>query len=101
MNEIFEDMENQGRQGLLAIRDRCCPGLIATDVAIREENGTYGDIVNYAKDRHADLIILATHGRTSFNHFFLGSIAERVIRHSPIPVLVVPTRGLNTKIDKK
>ena len=37
----------------------------------------------------ADLIILATHGRTGLSHVLLGSVAERVVRHAPCPVLVV------------
>lgn len=37
----------------------------------------------------ADLIVMATHGRTGFEHVLLGSVAERVIRTAPCPVLVV------------
>ncbi len=37
----------------------------------------------------ADLIVMATHGRTGISHFFLGSVAERVVRESPRPVLTI------------
>ncbi len=37
----------------------------------------------------ADLIVMATHGRTGISHFFLGSVAERVVRESPCPVLTL------------
>jgi len=37
----------------------------------------------------ADSIVMATHGRTGVGHFFLGSVAERVVRESPRPVLTV------------
>lgn len=43
-----------------------------------------------AKELKADLICLSTHGRTGLAHLFLGSVAERVVRHAPCPVLVVP-----------
>lgn len=36
-----------------------------------------------------DIIILSTHGRTGLAHVFMGSVAERVVRHAPCPVLVV------------
>jgi nucleotide-binding universal stress UspA family protein len=36
-----------------------------------------------------DLVVVSTHGRTGFSQFFIGSVAERVVRLSPIPVLVV------------
>jgi universal stress protein A len=46
-------------------------------------------ILNLARDRKADLIIVATHGRTGLSHMVLGSVAEKVIRHAPCPVFVV------------
>jgi len=37
----------------------------------------------------ADLIVMATHGRTGLSHFFLGSVAERVVREAPCPVMTI------------
>jgi nucleotide-binding universal stress UspA family protein len=47
------------------------------------------EIINAAKESGIDLIILSTHGRTGLAHVFLGSTAERVVRHAGCPVLVV------------
>jgi nucleotide-binding universal stress UspA family protein len=47
-------------------------------------------ILSMAKSKKADLIIMGTHGRTGLNHLLMGSVAEYVIRHSGIPVMVVP-----------
>lgn len=47
------------------------------------------EIIRVAKDRDADLIVIATHGRTGLKHLFMGSTAERVIRHVHCPVLIV------------
>lgn len=47
------------------------------------------EIVNTAKNRHHDLIIMGTHGRTGLKHVLLGSVAEKVVRLAPCPVLVV------------
>ena len=49
------------------------------------------EIVNLATDERADLIIIGTHGRTGLNRLLLGSIADRVIRFAPCPVLTVRT----------
>lgn len=48
------------------------------------------DILKTAKDWDADLLVLGTHGRTGLKHLLMGSTAERVMRHSEIPVLMVP-----------
>ena len=39
--------------------------------------------------RHADTIVMTTLGRTGLTHLLIGSVAEKVVRHSPIPVLIV------------
>src|SRR5262249_13531113 len=46
-------------------------------------------IVRLAEELAVDLIVMATHGRTSLPHFLLGSVAEKVIRHAPCPVLTI------------
>ena len=46
-------------------------------------------IVDYAKQHAIDLIILGTHGRGAVAQVFLGSVAERVVRTAPCPVLTV------------
>jgi nucleotide-binding universal stress UspA family protein len=51
------------------------------------------DIIKTAESWSADLIVMGTHGRTGLMHLLLGSIAEHVLRHSTIPVLVVPSKG--------
>ena len=47
------------------------------------------EIVEMAKEADIDLIVIATHGNTSWKHFCIGSTAERVVRAAPCPVLVV------------
>jgi nucleotide-binding universal stress UspA family protein len=49
-------------------------------------------IVRTAEELDVDLIIMATHGRTGVPHMVLGSVAEKVVRHAPCPVLTVRQR---------
>lgn len=49
------------------------------------------DICAFAKDHNVDLIITSTHGLAGLKHVLIGSIAERVVRHAPCPVLVLPS----------
>ncbi|QDU64719.1 Putative universal stress protein [Planctomycetes bacterium Pan216] len=49
----------------------------------------FHEICRYAKQEEVDLIILGTHGRSGLAHFLMGSVAERVVRAAPCPVLTV------------
>ncbi len=46
-------------------------------------------IVKLAEEEHADVIVMGTHGRTGLKHMLIGSVAEKVVRRSHCPVLVV------------
>ena len=52
------------------------------------------EILDGIWDRHPDLVAMTSHGRTGLTHLLLGSIAEEVLRTSPVPVLLFPTRAL-------
>jgi nucleotide-binding universal stress UspA family protein len=50
------------------------------------------EILRYAVEANAGLVVLGTHGRTGFERFMLGSVTETVVRKAPCPVLTVPGR---------
>ena len=55
-------------------------------------------IIEYAEENEVDLITLGTHGRSAVSHFLLGSVAERVVRSAPCPVLTIgPEHGAESK----
>ena len=63
------------------------PGVaITTTVVI---GSPFHDICKIAEQSKSDLIVVGSHGRTGLSHVLLGSVAERVVRHAPCPVLVV------------
>ena len=49
----------------------------------------YVEILTYAKERDIDLIVMGTHGRGFVGHVVMGSVAEKVVRHAPCPVMTV------------
>jgi nucleotide-binding universal stress UspA family protein len=53
----------------------------------------YKEITHYAAEHEVDLVIMGTHGRTGIAHWFLGSVAEMVVRKAPCPVLTIPKPG--------
>ncbi len=47
------------------------------------------EIINYIQEHHIDLVIMGTHGRKGMDKILFGSVAERVLKTSPVPVMVV------------
>lgn len=63
-------------------------GAVAVDVNL-EHGRADREIIACAKAGGFDLIIMGTHGRTGLSHVLLGSVAERVVRRAPCPVMTV------------
>ena len=59
----------------------------------------FNEIINASTEIGADLVVIGTHGRTGISHVMLGSVAEKVVRKAPCPVLTVrmppPIPGTN------
>jgi nucleotide-binding universal stress UspA family protein len=93
--ETIATIEEAGRQaGQQVLEDSAAlarqAGLLV-EAALVENAGmrTSGAIVDEAKRWRADLIAMGTHGRHGLAHVFLGSVAEGVVRTTPVPVLLV------------
>ncbi len=60
-------------------------------VAVAAEAGTASEVIlDQAKKRNADLVVMSTHGRGGWDRVILGSVTEKVLRSAPCPVLIVP-----------
>lgn len=57
-----------------------------------EEGKPFEMILKVAEEWEADLIVLGTHGRTGLTHLLMGSVTEKVIRHSTKPLFIIPTK---------
>lgn len=64
---------------------------VACETVLRELDVQHAAdaIVSEAVAKECDLIVMGTHGRRGINRLFLGSDSEKVLRHSPVPVLLV------------
>jgi nucleotide-binding universal stress UspA family protein len=58
-----------------------------------EYGPTADGIIKCSKDFGADLIVIGTHNRTGLDRLLSGSVSEHVVRHSAVPVLVVPKKS--------
>lgn len=59
------------------------------------------EIVRFAEDEAVDLVVMATHGRTGLQHMVMGSVAEKVVRFSGVPVLTVKPKPVRESILRK
>ena len=78
--------------------------LIKEGVSARGEvvNGKAVDeILDYAEKNNFSLIIISTHGRSGISRWAFGSVADKVVRHSVIPVLMVTPTGCRINMDNR
>ncbi len=80
--------ETASKKRLLKIAGDLIP-MGRLEKAVIREGTPFFEISAAAKSLKADLIVIATHGRTGLSHVLMGSTAERVVRHAPCPVLTI------------
>jgi nucleotide-binding universal stress UspA family protein len=86
LGETITDWETRAQHRLVETVDEASP---APTVLRTLVGSPHSAIVGYAEQQRVDLIVLGTHGRGPLGHVLLGSVAERVIRAAPCPVLTV------------
>jgi nucleotide-binding universal stress UspA family protein len=84
----LQDLEKSARDELAKLPPADLAGSL-TVVREARHGAPFLEIVRYARDKQIDLIVLGTHGRSGLAHVLLGSVAEKVVRKSPCPVLTV------------
>ncbi len=88
---VAADILSESAHRLALARDAAAPSGVPIETAV-EEGAPAEQIVRYAAERGFDLIVVGTHGRRGLSRLALGSVAERVVRTSSLPVLTVPPR---------
>ena len=88
MNDLVADMQSLAQKQLEEMPN--LPGTEDLKVVREVRVGpAFLEILRYAKKSDIDLIVIGTHGRTGIKHMLLGSVAEKVVRKAPCPVLTV------------
>ena len=85
---LREEIERESRQRLESMLPPSDRERLRAEVALLAGN-PFIEIIRYAKANGIDLIVMGTHGRGPIAHMLLGSVAEKVVRKSPCPVLTV------------
>lgn len=84
----IQDLEAEITNSMQAYLERVTAAGLEGEIAV-VHGVPFHEILETAKMQQVDLIIMGTHGRTGFQHVLLGSVAEKVVRLAPCPVLVV------------
>ncbi|MEA3332468.1 MAG: universal stress protein [Pseudomonadota bacterium] len=92
-SEFISQVQETVRQEVVQCSGYCETSGIVCDGEIRH-GVPYEEIIKYAKEIDADLIVMSTHGHTGLSHILLGSVAEKIVRYAPCPVLT-------TRVDDK
>lgn len=83
LNPPVEESRQQAETALMQVMpDRAA-------VRATAEGPAFLGIIRYAKEHGIDLIVMGTHGRSGIAHVMIGSVAERVVRKAPCPVMTV------------
>ena len=86
--EILEIQKNQSENIVDQAIKKFAGDMIVTH--FNDYGSTADGIISCSKEFEADLIVIGTHSRSGLDRFLMGSVAEHVVRHSEVPVLVVP-----------
>ncbi|TVL94946.1 MAG: universal stress protein, partial [Candidatus Kuenenia stuttgartiensis] len=87
-NIINEETIDMLKSRLLKSVNEETQGKISVE-AIVVQGVPFAEIIRTAKECNTDLIVLGTHGRTGLAHVVMGSVAEKVVRKAPCPVLTI------------
>lgn len=85
---LADELEREGERALAEAEKRAeAAGVTMTTVVVR--GVPHESILEHAEDIGADVVVMSTHGRTGLDRFLLGSVTEKVIRSTELPVLVI------------
>lgn len=87
--DLIEELEIDARKQLQVCTDNLVDDSEIKVTQTLRKGIDYEEIVSYAVEVNSSIIVIATHGRTGTLHNLLGSVAEKVIRYSKCPVLVI------------
>jgi nucleotide-binding universal stress UspA family protein len=96
--DYFRTIEESARKRMSQVLTESQKAAFKVHIELRT-GSPYAEIVQYADEQHIDLIVMGTHGRGGVAHMLLGSVAEKVVRKAPCPVLTVRA-GEQTSADR-
>jgi len=88
--QLEEELSKNTRKLLEKVKGRIEKENIECETLVRIDEQPHEPIVQEARKRNVDLIVMGTRGMTGLKRVLMGSVAQKVIGHAPCPVMVVP-----------
>ena len=88
-----QDVETRILEGLQRLGDERLEGVKRIEPVVLTGASPADEICKYAAKKKIDMIVVSTHGRTGLAHLLIGSVAEKIVRHAPCPVLTLRTKS--------
>ncbi len=90
--DAWPELKEVAERSMRAIANKWLEGRVPFEIVIRPGDPA-AEVVRAEEDLNADLVVMATHGRTGADYLHLGSVTERVVRQSTRPVLTLRPRS--------
>ncbi|WP_335998826.1 universal stress protein [Halorientalis halophila] len=87
--DVLDSLEATGKRAIQEVTDQARAADVGTVEGMVAEGQPHRAILTYVEDNGIDLVVMGTHGRTGLDRYLLGSVTEKVVRTSPVPVLTV------------
>ncbi len=85
---MYEILKSEGNKAISYVKETGENTGVEVKEIIKEGHPS-NEIIDFAENNNVDLIVMGTHGKSGIDRFLLGSVAEKVVRNSKIPVMVV------------
>jgi nucleotide-binding universal stress UspA family protein len=93
-SEFLDSVDGAAQTAVERVADAARGAVPAVSTAV-ERGHPYEVINSYVRANDVDIVVMGTHGRSGLERYLLGSITEKVVRTSPVPVLTVRSSGSN------
>lgn len=86
---ILEALEESAQSAVETIEEHATQASVSAIETAIEHGNPYRGIHSYVEEHDIDLVVMGTHGRSGIERYLLGSVAEKTVRTSPVPVMTV------------
>ena len=91
-SQVLAELKESATTRMRQLAKEKLDGRVANEIIVTVATDPGAEVVRVAAELKVDVIIMSTHGRKGLSHLVLGSVAERVVREAPCPVLTMRAR---------